>query len=861
MGTTWFYFAAPWLLIAGVLGFVPLFLPRGKAASGSGTSGGSRALRFFVVLLGVIALACPMLRTNTPKPFLVLRDVSPSAGAQGEVSLELIDNGAGVIEYRFAENLFASGQTHESRAKPTATNLTPPLLMASSLAAENKIAAVVLLSDGKFHDTRNWTAAAKRLAETKPLAKIPLYIVPLNAPPHDTGVSNFTAARDKTNPPSCTLTVNVKSNVLCSRKLTVKRTHPSAGTIYEQQLRIFPGRPTTIRLTDSIGPQQSGAWTAQLTPTDELSPNDTAAVSVLPHESKTVGFVANSPPANREPRWQINLPKIPGYTIREVSPSSQINWNDFSAVILSGDLDALLDQSQQESLERYVRSGGGVVMLGAPSSKNAAGISSNRGTPMTRLAALVANPFERSPLAVTIILDASGSMIESFYLAADGVMSLKHHLTKHDALRVITFNSDAKTIYDSGDRPIDFTALREALSAVIPNGPTKIAAAFDAATQTQTPNKKTPLLLVLSDLRTENFRPTTITKQLRKNKWKLGIVAIGDSSDEATDYTANNIEALGNLMHSPIVRSKNLLAVGEIFGRLCDSNRESPLHRGNFKIRADNAYPNLGSMTVRTYIPSAQTRNSQLIASIGKTADPLAAWKNVALGKCFSLAAPLNLRDNPQWFAPPEEKRLHALLQKILADVTASKNDPRFNVTTISENGKLKIRVRTTTPKLRNNLKLTAECYSITPNLATSKANWRIKEPLKQTAPGTYELFLNFFNNIPADGIGIRIRHADGISRVSPIIWSGTANPTSPPEFSGISTGADFESLRKLAAATGGQIVSLDELPKLCRQTDSASFSPVWGYFLGAAILLMLTDWAAAGIITHRKNTRQTDHL
>jgi len=321
--------------------------------------------------------------------------------------------------------------------------------------------------------------------------------------------------------------------VLCMRTLTVTRTLSSPVTIYKQSLRIFPGRPTTIRLSDSPDLGRYASWVAQLTPADELTPNDTATVSILPHDKRTVAFV--------ETVSAKSYIKIPGYVVRKVSPDSNANWKDFAAVILSGNMNTLLAKSQQKSLEQYVRSGGGVVMIGAPSSRNLA--------PLARIAALVGNPFERNPLSVTIILDASGSMLGSFDLAAEGVMSLKKHLTKHDQLRIITFNSDAKTIYDSGGKPIDFAALRDALSDVIPNGPTKIASAFAAVVQSPPPEKMTPLVIVLSDLQTAKFDPAAIAERLLKNRWELGIVAIGEPPESSVgDLLPNNLEALGNLM-------------------------------------------------------------------------------------------------------------------------------------------------------------------------------------------------------------------------------------------------------------------------------------------------------------------------
>ena len=135
-----------------------------------------------------------------------------------------------------------------------------------------------------------------------------------------------------------------------------------------------------------------------------------------------------------------------------------------------------------------------------------------------------------------------------------------------------------------------------------------------------------------------------------------------------------------------------------------------------------------------------------------------------------------------------------------------------------------------------------------------------IIKPFKQIAPGTYEVV---FDNVPAGGLGVSVFLADNGSRknFSKKLWSGTTHKTAPPEFSDTPTGANFESLRQLTAITGGQILSLEELPKISKRTDSATFAPVWMYFLAAAILLMLLDWGVTTLITRRKSSSNIEHI
>ena len=56
-------------------------------------------------------------------------------------------------------------------------------------------------------------------------------------------------------------------------------------------------------------------------------------------------------------------------------------------------------------------------------------------------------------------------------------------------------------------------------------------------------------------------------------------------------------------------------------------------------------------------------------------------------------------------------------------------------------------------------------------------------------------------------------------------------------------------------------IAPVGELAKISKQVDSLEFTPVWEYFVAAAILLMLLDWSAAALIAHRKSTTNIDHI
>ncbi len=291
----------------------------------------------------------------------------------------------------------------------------------------------------------------------------------------------------------------------------------------------------------------------------------------------------------------------------------------------------------------------------------------DRKDPLNQVAALVPNPFDRRPLKLIVLLDASGSMGETiaegpasgqvkFGVVSDAVLSLREHLTPHDELAVVTFSDFPRRIYDSGAAGVDFAVLGAALAKVRPSGPTYILPALDEAIASADLRGRQGLVLVLSDLRTEKIDDVAaLALRLSKAGLGLAVAASPDATDEGGPFP---LELLAAQMKAPVVHSKSFIELAEVFARLLRRARPDALRSGLFTARSlANYWLPTGSLpAVNAYLLCAPAENSDVLAAVSTQSawpfgaeDALLARRVVGLGRSVSLAMPLSAGANPAW--------------------------------------------------------------------------------------------------------------------------------------------------------------------------------------------------------------------
>ena len=771
--------------------------------------------------LAAIALAEPRaaLTARADRPAMLAVDVSASVRGQTGTPTA-IHGGWGPLPPALAppgvrlERLYFAGDLSTSPAcRPDATRAGPLLRLLADHADD--LAGAILVTDGQFTDP-DWLAAAQALGRRG----LDLLIVPLADPPPDASVRALTARRagDRVE-----LRVALAANKPTQRELVVRRAG-RAEPLTRRRVELLPDC--------ELPPDAAGLYVAQLEPADALPENDSASAIVLPSRGKLLA--AGLPPEARA--LLAGAADVEHVALSALPESPEPLWA-YPAVIVADDGGGLLPRTGS-ALARYVRAGGGLVMLGVgPHARPA-----DRDDPLNLVLPLVPTPYERRPLHLLVLLDRSGSMAQlspatpdspaqvKFDVAAQAVVALQEHLTPRDRLTVITFADRPEKLFDAGPGTTDFAQLREALRRVRPSGSTRLGPALDLALG-QDRTGQQPMLLVLSDAQTEDFQPAAYADRFRQGPVELAAVVIGDADG---NQPPPPLETLAKLLSATYVRQEGMAGLARVFGRLVRQGRGDILRPGPFELQPAGPLFDLPPRPLPAaqaiYQAQALGQAQVLVRTAG--GEPVVARERIALGRSVSLALPAG-GPNQAWAAAPASAKLVAAA---LRWARREPNDPRLAVELARPDGRLAVRVRAEDQgKPVDGLHLRARIdrpEAPRPGGATQPADAGAAFELPQVAPGRYEAATPW----PADEPAPVVVELDDRQA-----WSGASPALYAPEFARI--GPDYDALRRLAEATGGRIVAADEAARALRQSRARAMTPLWPLAAGLALALMLTEW------------------
>ncbi len=840
-------FSRPALLPALAAIAVPVLISRWAARRGHRAAPLGVALQCAAVALAALALAglAAPVGPGERKCVLILQDVSSSCRVQRDRAIELPPD-VPVERLAFASSVAANAADLD----PNRTDLSPALRLAAARAGD--LAGVVIHTDGRF--TNHWPPAAEALAQ----AHLPVAIVPMDCPPGDTRIAEFDARRRPDG--AVQLRVTVRTNALDRRTLRVRRIHPSAagdaGALLDRTLDLLADQPATITITDTPPAISAAAYRAELTPADTFPENDSAEAATLPIK-RTVAVIGLTSAQGLPPGGGA-LAGLQGLDVRPVQADqvgADVNWwMDFSAVVLADANGQLLVRPVRAGLAQYIRSGGGLVLLGA----GPHGSPADRDDPLNLVAALVANPYERKPLRLIVILDASGSMAEAsgpagrvkFAQAVEAVGSLRQHLTAADSLSVITFSDDANCVYDSGSGLPDFGALGEALSKVRPGGSTDVGKPLNLAASRAAPAGRDGLVLVVSDLRTKPFDPQAMAEAFRRRGLSLAVVAIA-SAGETAPAEAPPLEALARLLKGPLVAGQeNLAGLAKVFAGLLRRTRGDAMRRGQFP--AAIVRPLLGLAAgplpeVHAYLLAAPQGGAEVVAQVAGEHDPLLAMRQVGLGRSVTLVMPAGAGRNPAW---EQSGELARVIGRAVRWSLRPALDGRFDGQARRQDGRIRVIIEA--HDANGPINGLDPAGRIVP-VAAAPGEAGTSFPLVQTAPGRYE----GATDDPGTLAGVEVM-AGGSTERSPqagwtgsqqggrVVWQDVLSAGAPAELALV--GPDAVSLSRLAELTGGRIVNGQDLGAFGQRLAAARRKDLWPALLAIAVALMLAEWAVTRV-------------
>ncbi len=803
----------PWGLAALVLlAPVVVFNLRRREDGGGGFP---IVLQCLAVVFVAVALSDVRVRMGAAArmPYLVFQDVSASTQGQKKFSdLRRDMNRWGdlpVEVYDFAASVTRGGDAPDR----SRTKLVSALQVA--LARGDGSSGVIIQTDGRFQDS--WRPYAKALGEQAR----DVFVLPMTSPPPDARISDLSARR--TSETGVRLELTITSNAMQRRSVRVYRADAPDDALFEKTLNLLMDDVATFRIADGdASADRAVTYRAEFKNADAFWQNDVAEV-VLSPGTRRVAIIGLPAPFD-------NLPARIGATVSRIDPAQAprdvIAWMDFSAVVLIDPRGDLLDGARRASLGDYVSAGGVLVLLGAGPSAAPA----DRTDPLNRVAALVANPFRRRKMNVTVVLDASGSMSEAteggrrkFDRARDAVLALQEHLGAADSLAVVVFSDRPRVVYAGGRGEVDFSVLEQALGKVTPAGPTDVAPALKLAGENPPPAGRQGLVIVVSDLRTRPFDPAEVAALFEPDNLSLAVVAVrSDGEAERGEHLVK----LADMLDAEMLTSRTLADLAEIFagfvqkargGRVRTGRFDAELVRPGFGIDPDRWRP------LEAYIPAAAQENAEvLLRAVG---DPVLARRVVGLGRSVTLAIPCDDEVNYHLVG---SGALSGFLSSAVRWAMRGESDSRFGAELSSVEGRLDIRVNAEDADGPVNfLNLTAAVSAF-----GAGAGGVIQSPLEQTAPGSY------CGRLSMPGMPAAIEIRDGSGRT---VWTGTVARLGGAEYSAI--GPEWGNLRLLAELTGGRIVEARELPEVVRSLRRGDYEPIWSWLIGAAVAIMLTDW------------------
>ena len=831
-------FSRAWCLAALVAATGPVLLWAAARRRGRRIAPLSVVLQCLAVAAAALALAGPQARLGRreQKPWLVLNDASASTRGQGRAPVPLPGDVPTEV-YDFAASVSQAG------GKPDAGQTHLASAMRLAAARGEHLAGVIVRTDGQFTDN-DWPAAA--LARSRPTVAI----VALDAPPPDVRIVQFDA-RSRSDG-RISLLVHAASNAKATRTLTVVRNKApgarraaAAKVLLKRELNFLPDEPVTISLTDAPAADRSWVYEAALNDGDRFAENDRGETLVPPARQR-VAWVG---PAGgyRQAGFEKALGLSVDFIRQEELSAGGRPPADYAAVVVADATGQMLSLPQRRRLARYVRSGDGLIILGAGPHQS----PQDRLDPLNQVAALLPNPYDRRPMDVTVVLDASGSMgrrvdagvgLMKFDQATEAVGDLKRHLAAHDSLRVIVFAAEPREVYAAGAGQVDFAQLRDALLEVKPNGATKVLPALKLAAGRGAPGpgSKGPrrsLVLLVSDLQTERFEPTAAAEMFVAAGLRLGIVVIAADGQKASGPAP--LEALAALLGAPLEKRDHLVGLARVLGEFLRQSRGPAVRAGRFVLSAETpafGSGRLGGRHAGAIIICAAQERAEVILRAGGEA--VMARRGVGLGRCVSIAFPPGDRRNASLAVGAD---LGSVLAEAVRWAMRPGVDPRFSGQVRRENGAILVIVNARDDEQPlNHLKLAARIMS-------SDAKVTRPAAMHQVAPGRYEARLE----ARSQGLSVAVSLADVRSGQGAVVWRGRLQHYRR-EFAAI--GANWPNLRRLEQLAGGSLVRPADLEAFAARADQAAWVPLWPWLLAVALAVMLGDWMLGRTATRSWN-------
>jgi Mg-chelatase subunit ChlD len=502
------------------------------------------------------------------------------------------------------------------------TNIEAALRTARRSLPDEGMRRVVLLSDG------NQTQGnALREATLAAAAGVAIDVLPMATGAATTRIRDLRAPQEVRTGEPFLLSATIDGPPGANVELRV-RSNEAEETTHQVQIG---ARGTTI-LDMPRQEMVSGTYTFLATLSDDITGAGTAVtVTGPPALLYVTSHIGDSRPV---PFGNFNVESTPPGGL----PVDTARLARFAAVVLDDVAGDTLSPAAAASLKRYVEGGGGLMVIGSPSSLTPGGYQ-NETVDSLLPVDLRVRPGSRAPvMGFVLVVDKSGSMsdrsggLQKMEMARQAVLKALEAIPPHDSLGVIAFDAkpvDIATLAPAQNQHDLPTALRR----IEPGGSTAIAPAVERAVQwlQAAPVQRRHILLV-SDGRSSAADLNRVADAAKDSDVEVSIIAIGEDADRSA------LTALAGLTGGRAYFPDDLRQLPALAARDAVQSRGDTTVEESFTMRAPLPHPILAGVnrsqlpSLHGYVISAARPGADTIL-LSHLDDPLlAAWR-LGLGR------------------------------------------------------------------------------------------------------------------------------------------------------------------------------------------------------------------------------------
>jgi Ca-activated chloride channel family protein len=510
-------------------------------------------------------------------------------------------------------------------------------------------------------------------------------------------------------------------------------------------------------------------------------------------------------------------------------------FDRFAAVLLGGiagkpseNAGALSDDALRE-LQHYTRDGGGVIAFGAAASFAPSVYADTQLEELLPVMALERIEEKDKTLALALAIDTSKSMeIERrMELARQAAARTIDLLSEADKVGVVTFNTTANWVIPiarCGDAK-NKTRLKEKIAAIKESGLTNMYPALERAylalEQTDADRRH---VILLTDGVPSPGDFDRLARKMAASRITVSTVSVGKGADQSI---LQDIARLAQGEHQHCDDPNELRRFFESETRSAVESTKLDTVRP-FVLRSIPGMPEGSMPQLPTYAPTSPKPGAELLM-IAAEGDPLLAWRRYGAGVAAVFTSDPVVHAG-SW---SEFDQFWAALARLAA---RGEDAPSATIRTRVENGVLRVSIDLIDEELLFVRDAAPQAIlEMIAGEATVAAGSKVEEKMPETAPGRYTAT---FDCEPESLYEVRVAFTDQHGKTTELRRA----VFTPPTEEHVSAATNVELLKQVVEATGGKynprpgdVFEADD-----RRVDHVT--PLWPYFVMAAIIVFLVD-------------------